>query len=217
MHVLIVEDHPITVEAYISCLKSAPFFSESPQFTIVSSCKEGYEILNSSVESIPFDLALIDQSLPIYAEGHLFNGSQLALLLQKKYFSCKIIMITSHSDIITVYDIIKKVKPLGLIIKSDVSASSLLQGIRQTLGGKIFYSPTVERILHEVWSKQLMIDDKNRQILLYLSKGYKIQELESIVLLSTSAIKRRIAHMKEEFEVSDDSSLVKEAYVQGFI
>ena len=60
-------------------------------------------------------------------------------------------------------------------------------------------------------------NDTNREILLYLSKGYRIQDMEKVVFLSLSAIKRRIAQMKELFEVSEDSSLVKAARIQGFI
>jgi hypothetical protein len=52
---------------------------------------------------------------------------------------------------------------------------------------------------------------------LYLSKGYKIKDLEKIVSLSISPIQRRIAQMKEVFDVKEDSSLVKEAFKQGFL
>lgn len=62
-----------------------------------------------------------------------------------------------------------------------------------------------------------MFDDINRQILMYLSKGYKIKDLEKIISLSISPIQRRIAQMKDAFDVKEDSSLVKEAILLGFI
>ena len=62
-----------------------------------------------------------------------------------------------------------------------------------------------------------MVDDINRQILFFLSKGYKMKEVEEMVFLSGSAVQKRIASMKKAFEVSNDGSLVKEAIQQGFL
>lgn len=217
MQILIIEDHPMIVDAYIRCLKEAPFLSTPPHFTVVSNCKEGFEVITSSSTTSSFELALIDQNLPSYEEEQILDGSQLALVLQMKHPTCKVMMITSHCDVITVYGIVKKVRPQSMIIKSDVCPNRLLDGIFKVLNDEIFYSPSVDRVLREIWSKELMINDTNREILLYLSKGYRIQDMEKVVFLSLSAIKRRIAQMKELFEVSEDSSLVKAARIQGFI
>jgi DNA-binding NarL/FixJ family response regulator len=62
-----------------------------------------------------------------------------------------------------------------------------------------------------------MIDDSNREILMYLSKGNKIKDIERSTSLSMSTIQRRIAHMKDAFNVAEDSTLVKEAILQGFL
>jgi DNA-binding NarL/FixJ family response regulator len=62
-----------------------------------------------------------------------------------------------------------------------------------------------------------MVEDYNRQILLYMSKGFKIKELADIICLTTSAIQKRIVRMKKAFDVDDDNGLVKEAIRQGFI
>ena len=45
----------------------------------------------------------------------------------------------------------------------------------------------------------------------------KIKDLEKIVSLSISPIQRRIAQMKDAFEVKEDGSLLKEAFKQGFL
>lgn len=217
MQVLIIEDHPLIVDVYINCLSEKIFSSQTHKFRIARNCKEGFDLINNKVNENSFELAIIDQNLPPYPEENIFHGHHLAQLLKKKSPECKIVMITSHSEIITIYDIIKIVSPHGLIIKSDMNLENLLQGILQIIKGSKFYSSTVHQIIKEIWKKELMIDDKNRQILLYLSKGYKIQDLEPIVTLSVSSIKRRVSQLKESFESSDISSLIKEASVQGFI
>lgn len=126
-------------------------------------------------------------------------------------------MITSHSEVLIVYDLQKRVQPNGLINKGDVDIQSLRQGILQVLDGKTFHSSKVRTILQAILKKDLMLDVVNRQILDYLHKGYKIKDIQVIVSLSMSAIQRRIAQMKDAFNVGEASSLVKEALQQGFL
>lgn len=126
-------------------------------------------------------------------------------------------MITAHTEVIIVYDISKKVRPDGFIIKNDITPEKLQQAVNEILLGNQYQSPTVKSCINEIWKKELMIEDYNRQILLYLSKGFKTKELEEIICLTTSTIQKRIIRMKKAFDVTDNTGLVKEAIKQGFI
>jgi hypothetical protein len=126
-------------------------------------------------------------------------------------------MITAHTEVIIVYDIVKKVHPEGLIIKNDITPEKLQQAVIAIIGGEQNYSTIVKKCINEIWKKELMIEDYNRQILLYLSKVFKIKELDGIIYLTTSASQKRIIRMKKVFAVEDDTGLVKEAIKQGFI
>jgi DNA-binding NarL/FixJ family response regulator len=126
-------------------------------------------------------------------------------------------MITAHTEVIIVYEIYKNVKPDGLIIKNDITPEKLQQAVIEVMQGNPYQSAIVKSCISEIWKKELMVEDYNREILFYLSKGFKIKELEGIIYLSTSAIQKRIIRMKGVFDVTDDSGLVKEAIKQGFI
>lgn len=218
MNVLVVDDHPMTVEGYINALLGKPFGKHQPVFTKGYNCEEAYStLLRSTSSKQSFDLAIIDKGLPGYEEKSILSGSDLALLIREKMPNCKIIMITAHTEVIIVYDIAKKVRPDGLIIKNDITPEKLQQAVYEILQGNQYQSPTVKRCINEIWKKELMIEDSNRQILLYLSKGFKIKELEGIICLTTSTIQKRIIRMKNAFDVTDDKGLVKEAIKQGFI
>ena len=65
--------------------------------------------------------------------------------------------------------------------------------------------------------KELLFDDYNRQILSYLSKGFKVKELDGVMCLGDSAIQKRVIQMKNAFNVTDNTGLLKEAMKQGFI
>lgn len=218
MNIFLVDDHPMTVEGYVSALSTVTIGISQPVFSKAHSCKEAYTILTRKTNSkVPFDIALIDKGLPGYEEESILSGSDLALLIREKMPNCKIIMITAHTEVIIVYDIAKKVRPEGLIIKNDITPEKLQKAVLDIMDGNQYQSPMVKSCINEIWKKELMIEDFNRQILLYLSKGFKIKELEGIIFLTTSAIQKRIIRMKKAFEVSDDTSLVKEAIKQGFI
>lgn len=218
MNVLIVDDHPMTVEGYINALSEAPFGLNSPIFSKAHNCEEAYFcLLQSTTARQSFDIAIIDKGLPGYQEKSILSGSDLAIFTRQIDPNCKIIIITAHTEIIIVYEIYKKIKPDGLIIKNDITPEKLQQAAIEIMQGKIYLSTTVKNCINEIWKKELMVEDYNRQILFFLSKGFKIKELEGIICLTTSAIQKRIIRMKKVFEVNDDSGLVKEAIKQGFI
>lgn len=218
MNVLVVDDHPMTVEGYINALVGTPFGVNQPVFTKAYNCEVACATLLKTISSKQsFDIAIIDKGLPSYEEKSILSGSDLAILIREMMPNCKIIMITAHTEVIIVYDIAKKVRPDGLIIKNDITPEKLQQAVEDILLGNQYQSPTVKSCINEIWKKELMIEDYNRQILLYLSKGFKIKELDEVIHLSTSAIQKRIIRMKKVFDVTDDSSLVKEAIKQGFI
>lgn len=213
MNVLIVDDHPMTVAGYTDSLSQKDFFEKPFVFTKVYDCETAF----AAIEKCSFELVIVDQGLPSYEQAGIFSGSDLAKFIRKKTPSCKVILITAHTEVIIVYDIVKKIQPDGLLIKNDITPENLPIAVKEILDGTNFKSPTVKKIIQEVWKKDLMFDDINRQILFYLSKGYKIKDLEKIVSLSISPIQRRIAQMKEVFDVKEDGSLVKEAFKQGFL
>ncbi|RBN49046.1 response regulator [Flavobacterium psychrolimnae] len=218
MNIFLVDDHPMTVEGYSNALLATHFGLRNPIFTKAYSCEEAYATLLKKISlNELFDIAIIDKGLPGYDTKSILSGSDLAILIREKMPNCKIIMITAHTEVIIVYDIVKKVRPEGLIIKNDITPEKLQQAVIDIIAGEQYYSTIVKRCINEIWKKELMIEDYNRQILLYLSKGFKIKELESIIHLTTSTIQKRIIRMKKAFDVTDDTGLVKEAIKQGFI
>lgn len=218
MNILLVDDHPMTVEGFMNALLKVNFTKKKAVFTKAHNCKDGYNtILKTAKSSKPFDLAIMDQGLPSYPEQSIASGSDLALLIREQMPDCKIIMITAHSEVIIIYDIVKNVRPDGLINKNDISPDNLKLIVTEVMQGNQYHSPIIKSCINEIRKKELMFDDFNREILSYLSKGFKVKELAGVVCLGNSAIQKRIILMKNAFDVTDDTGLVKEAIKQGFI
>lgn len=218
MNILLVDDHPMTVEGFMNALLKVNFFKEKANFTKIHNCKDGYETIIKLSKSLKsFDLAILDQGLPGYAEQFLESGSDLALSIRQYMPDCKIIMITAHTEVIVIYDILQRVNPDGLIIKNDISPNNLQLIVTEVMQGNQYQSPMVKNCIQEIWKKELIFDDYNRQILSYLSKGFKVKDLDEVVSLGDSAIQKRVIQMKNAFNVTDSNGLVKEAMKQGFI
>lgn len=214
MNIFIVDDHPMTVDGYKNVICNS---SETHSFTVAYDCKIAYtEIMNLKGRK-HFDMAIIDKGIPEYTELKMHSGVDIAILLREVNPQCKIVMITAHTEFLVIYDIYKKIKPEGFISKGELTPSNLQAIIQVVQNNENYLSPLVKDCIKEIWKKDLMVDDYNRQILFYMSKGYKLKELEEVVFLATSTIQRRVIKMKQAFDVPDDSSLIKIAIKQGFI
>lgn len=218
MNILLVDDHPMALDLYENVILEKFTHLAPIIITKALNCREAYDaVMDIKGNGSAFDLAILDYSLPVYKERNILSGNDIANLISKENNSCKIIIITSHTEILLVYDILKKTKPAGIAIKNDITASGLKKMIEKVLNGDLYQSELVKMYIKEIWKKELLAEETNRQILFYLSKGYKVKELDRVIALATSTIQRRIIDIKKTFNVADDTSLIKEAIKQGFI
>jgi DNA-binding NarL/FixJ family response regulator len=188
MNILIIDDHLMTVEGYINLLKK-----EIPVFTPFKAlnCEEAYHIINS--DSF-LDWAIIDYQIPEFEEKELNNGIDIALLIKKHHPKCKIIMITAYQEAVIVYDIHRKARPDALIIKNDISYTTLKECFDS---GNRYLSATAQKAIGIINSNEELFNEVNREILLYLKQGYKLDEIGNVLSFSESTIKKRIAKLKE--------------------
>jgi DNA-binding NarL/FixJ family response regulator len=62
-----------------------------------------------------------------------------------------------------------------------------------------------------------LLDPTNREILMYLSHGFKIFQIQDFISLSTSGIQKRISKMLQEFDVSDYQELIVLVKKEGLL
>lgn len=212
----IVDDHPAMVEGYKSIF-SFSSLSEDLLIEKAYDCRSAYEMLTGKL--LPFDIALLDIILPPYEVQNLNSGEDLALLLKQQMPKCKIIMLTSHADSFTLYNLIKKVSPEGLLVKSDFKPDELLHAFERVLEGENYYSITARQSLKTMKAKELYLDTNNRRIISLLAQGIKTKNLPQHLNLSISAIDKRKAQIKEIFDIEKgtDEDIIRVAKNNGFI
>lgn len=218
-NILIVDDHPFIIEAYKNALKS---YHNSTGFqyttTQAGDCKAAYDLLTQSVNE-PYDIAFLDISMPGYEEKQIMSGEDLAKMIRASMPDCKIIMLTMHTELIKINNIIKDINPNGLMIKNDLTFDELLMAFDKILNGQNYYTSTVIKFITQGHYEPLDIDDFDKQIVFHLAKGIKTKDLSDYIPLSLSAIEKRKQSLKELLNIKEgnDIDLVRIAKEKGVI
>ncbi|MBA5793457.1 response regulator transcription factor [Flavobacterium sp. xlx-214] len=200
MNILLLDDHLMTLDGYALYLQP-----EMNSFYKVSNCEEFYNWLFTDTL---VDIALIDYNLPPYNAASLFNGSDCALLLQQAQPNCKIILVTAHDEAVFLYEMNKKVNPYAIISKIDFN-QELINELLNTATKAPYYSPKVKEAFTKITRKNTLLDSNSREILLYLSQGFKSSQLSQFINLSQSGIQKKITKMLQDFNVNDYHELIQ--------
>jgi DNA-binding NarL/FixJ family response regulator len=133
--------------------------------------------------------------------------------------SCKVILLTMHTELLKINNIIKNINPSGLIIKNDLTFDELLFAFDKIIKNESYYSQTVIKLVGQAQYNNIELDVFDKQILFHLSKGVKTKDLPQYIPLSLSAVEKRKLNIREILEVKDgnDIDLINEAKKKGVI
>ncbi|WP_410878062.1 DNA-binding response regulator [Myroides sp. DW712] len=216
--ILLIDDHPLILEGYRMALLSHAAFAQDFIFEKAFDCTQAKQKIDEAiVNKQPYDIALVDFSLPKGDDSVWDDGGDIIRYLKKEMPSCKTITITGHREVLTIYDIVKNIRPTSIIGKNEITPQVLVDLVEAICSGNEYQSPMVKHCLEEMVYKEVMYDDYNRAILVLLAKGHKLVDLEQFVPLAAPTIKKRIAKMKVAFGAADSATLVQEAIKQGFV
>lgn len=215
--VLMVDDHKTMLIGYKSILE---FNDKNLQLDVTFShdCEDAYNIIMTS-DSSSFDLVFLDRSLPPYPDKKIKSGEDLAVLVRKQLPDTKIIMLTSHAEAFVIYDIVHKIRPNGLLIKSDFDGDELLVAFNQILNDETYFSETVTAALKEQIISRGYLDTIDRQIITLLSKGLRNKTIAAELGLSDSAVEKRKVKIKDYLNIykGNDEDIITECRKLGFI
>lgn len=206
MNILLADDHLMCLDGYITALNNP-----SNNYALAYNCEGIYRLLSQGV--VP-DIAVLDHDMRPFVEKKLLSGIDCAKYIRKHTPSCKIIMITAHEDAVLLYNIRREETLDALIIKSDFTHNLLIDLVVNPIE-ETYYSEHAKKVFKQLTKISTLLESKNREILTYLASGFKVSQLDNLVNLSQSAIKRRIGKMLQEFNVTDSQELVRIAREQN--
>jgi len=217
VNILIVDDHQFIIQGYKNVINLFPDKSFTFNFIEASDCKSGYDTIVNAAQ--PFDIAFLDVSMPEYPEKNIHTGEDLAKLLIETMPSCKIALLTMHSESLKVQSIIEEINPVGLVIKNDLTFDSMILALTSIIQGETYYSDSVIKFLNNQQKEKVYVDVIDRQILHYLNKGINYDDITLYITISSSSVKTRKENMKDLLGISgtDDATLVAVAKDRGML
>lgn len=220
LNMLIVDDHPMTVNGYINVLSEEDFDFEI-LFNKALDCEEAYNlILEKKKENKKLDIAFLDLSLPPYEEKNILSGADLGKLIRESFHQCLVIILTMHSEVNLIEELIEKINPEGILCKSDIDIDEFLHAFNTIIAGEQYYSHKIEKALKDKTINSYNLDLYDRQILMRLSEGILTQNIPNYVPLPLNDIERRKAHLKHlllEGKDGDDDEFVEKIKRIGII
>lgn len=216
-NILIVDDHPFIIQGYKNAITR--YNPEENEFVILEAkdCESAYNVITNP-DSLVFDIAFLDISMPPYEDKGIYSGEDLAKLILEFMPNCKIILLTMFTEFLKIKTIIKNINPNGLVIKNDLTFDELLFAFDKVMKNETYYSESVIKML-ESQEHSIEIDLFDKQILFHLSKGTKSKDITQFIPISLNAIEVRKVKLKELLKVVDgsDIELVREARNIGLL
>ncbi|MEP6803696.1 MAG: response regulator, partial [Flavobacterium sp.] len=183
-------------------------------------CEDAHNKINFQLkQNLKIDLALLDINLPPYKELKIESGADLAVIIRKKNPTCKIILLTMHSEPLTVDKIIKEINPEGFIAKSDINFELFPIICKKIMDDEIYRSPTIVQSQRDLFKKNINWDNHDNKILTLICQGVKTVNLPNYIPLSMSAIEKRKANIKGQLLMGkgSDRDLIGKAKKLGLL
>lgn len=209
---LVIDDHQMIVDWYSRVLRQR--FTDATLLS-ATSVQEGLMQIDTCTQ---LDLIVVDYNLGKGEEvEEIKDGVEFVTAAKRKFPNVDVLFITGHEGVLILYDIHKKLVPQALLLKMDVNEEVLISAIQKVLNGERFYSVHANEALKEIYKKEALLQEQNIQILLLLDKGFRIKEISETLYLSESAVNKRIAGLKQTFDVLDNGGLIRKVKEEGFI
>ncbi|PHR72544.1 MAG: hypothetical protein COA67_04670 [Lutibacter sp.] len=208
-NILLVEDFSDSAKGVIARLHDIPEYELSIDW--VDNCDDAFEKLNQKHN---YDLLITD--LQINTEDKKYTietGEDLLIKIKKLDNNPKIIVYSMIDQPVILDLIINEIVVDGYIIKGRKSLDELAFSLHLIFLGSSHFSKNVNETLIK-YRDALHIDKLNRNILRYLYKGYKINELSSLLTkkgfkaTSQATIENRIKDLKDYFDAKTTIQLV---------
>lgn len=220
--VLIIDDHPLIINAYKTALNHYSKQNESIKFLIqtAQNCDGAFRLINEFfTKKQNLDIVILDIKLPPSKDGKILSGEDLGLKINNSFPDTKIVVSTTFNDNYRIHSIFKNLDPDGFLIKNDIEPKELIEAIHTILNDSPYYSKTVVKLLRKQVANDFLLDDIDRKILYELSIGTRMKDLPDILPLSIAGIEKRKRHLKHIFNIksSEDKELLHMAKEKGFI
>lgn len=220
IRILAVDDHEMTTMGYKFILEDTAFDDYKVLVDTAKSYEQAIEKIENSVNSFAYDILLLDIQLSQATEGPAKTGEDIGIFARKVIPKTKIVFMSSFSDNYRINSILKTVDPEGYMVKTEIDQKSLQAMVQTVITTPPYYTQkALAAIRKKMANDDIILDEKDKKILHYLSIGTKTKDMVNHVSLSLPSIENRKRHLKAVFgvEKQNDQALITESRNRGFI
>jgi two-component system nitrate/nitrite response regulator NarL len=205
--VVVVDDHPVYLDALSRALDAAPDLS------LAGTATDGPEAI-TLIERVQPHVAVLDVELP----GR--SGPAVAAELVQRQVPTRVLFLSAHRDGATVYDALAT-GGFGYVTK-DASMRQIQEAVRRVASGVRSLGPDVEhQIIEEIQLRAerqtLDLTERERSVLELAVKGLTVVAMGKSLHLSPATIKVHLSTLYAKLGVSDRASAVAEAIRRGLV
>ncbi len=203
IHLLIVDDHTLFRESLARLLQS------EPGFEVVAGCGSGREACGIISRSKTIDVVLLDLDL-----GEE-RGTDLLDWLQRSDFDGKVLLVTASVTDSELSDLIRR--GISGVFMKHGSPASLIQGIRDTVEGKVLFEQNLLRRAFQQTAAGDMnqsgskLTEREKRVLSSVFEGLANQQIADRLQLSEAAVKSSLQRLFDKTGVRTRSQLVRVA------
>ena len=208
------------IEGLRSVLKSQNLLHKRLEIEVSLGYSDALELLNNRDKDYSkFDLIIADVDLESPISSPLNLGDKRLKKIKEMNQDSKIIAIIRSKDNYRIYRILRKLKPDGFLLETEIDSSNLPELLDSVLQESVYYSKTIFKVLNANQTRSLVLDDIDREILYLLSKGVKTKNLTNYIARSLSALEKRKQRIKDLLVMDNcsDDELIEIAAVQKLI
>ncbi|MBT8292239.1 MAG: response regulator [Eudoraea sp.] len=220
IRILAVDDHEMTTMGYKFILEDTEFDDFKVLVDTAKSYEQAIEKIENSVNSFAYDILLLDIQLAQATEGPAKTGEDIGIIARKVIPKTKIVFMSSFSDNYRINSILKTVDPEGYMVKTEIDQKSLQAMVQTVMTTPPYYTQkALAAIRKKMANDDIILDEKDKKILHYLSIGTKTKDMVNHVSLSLPSIENRKRQLKAVFgvEKQNDQALITESRNRGFI
>lgn len=209
VNLLIADDHTMFLQGITALLE------QEPNITVIDKAINGIEALEIVKKGV-VDFVILDISMPE------MDGIELSKILKKQYPNVKILIVSTHSNVMVVSRLIR-IGVNGYLLK-NAEKEELLKAINTIASGKNYFAEELEekyisnssRIEKQV-SNLTELSSREKEILVLIAHEYNTAEIAEKTFISLNTVNTHRRNLLSKLNAKNTAGLVKYAVENGLV
>ncbi len=209
INLLIADDHTMFLQGIISLLE------QEPNITVIDKAVNGIEALEIIKKGV-IDFIILDISMPE------MDGIELSKILKKQHPNVKILIVSTHSNVMIVSRLIR-IGVNGYLLK-NAAKEELLKAINTIASGENYFAEELEekhlsnssKIEKQV-SNLTELSSREKEILVLIAHEYNTAEIAEKTFISLNTVNTHRRNLLSKLNAKNTAGLVKYAVENGLV